>query len=278
MISVGPNAYGHPSQAVVKRLQDSGATVYSTGASGTVRVTATRTGYTISTADGPELPGTLPGASMPSTDPDFDGVFIDLNGNGRRDFADVVMLFNQMTWIAANEPVERFDFNGNGRIDFADVVVCFNRIGEPIVTPTPYPTPTATVTTPSTTATSPTPTETVTTPSTIATSTTTTTAAPSNTLAITGLDLQNEWVSVRNTGTVPVQMQGCTISDAAVHVYTFPSFTLAAGATVTVHTGAGTNTATALYWGLGSSVWNNTGDTATLNRPDGSAIWSMTRP
>ena len=68
VISVGPNAYGHPSQAVVKRLQDSGATVYSTGASGTVRVTATRTGYTIATADGPELPGTLPGASHPSTD------------------------------------------------------------------------------------------------------------------------------------------------------------------------------------------------------------------
>jgi competence protein ComEC len=277
VISVGPNAYGHPSQAVVKRLQDSGATVFSTGASGTVRVTATRTGYTVTTVDGPELPGTLPGASMPPTDPDFDGVFDDLNGNGRRDFADVVMLFNQMTWIAANEPVERFDFNGNGRIDFADVVVCFNRIGEPIVTPSPSPTPTATVTTPSTTTTSTTPTETVTTPSTTVTSTTTT-AAPAYTLAITGLDLQNEWVSVRNTGTAPVQMQGCTISDASVHVYTFPSFTLASEATVTVYTGAGTNTATALYWGLGSSVWNNTGDTATLKRPDGSVISSLTRP
>ena len=47
---------------------------------------------------------------------------------------------------------------------------------------------------------------------------------------------------------------------------------------MTVHTGPGTNTATALYWGLGSSVWNNTGDTATLKRPDGSVISSMTRP
>lgn len=61
-------------------------------------------------------------------------------------------------------------------------------------------------------------------------------------------------------------MQGCTISDASVHVYTFPSFVLAAGATVTVHTGPGTNTATALYWGLGSSVWNNDSDMATLKR------------
>jgi len=53
---------------------------------------------------------------------------------------------------------------------------------------------------------------------------------------------------------------------------------LAAGAMVTVHTGAGTNTATALYWGLGASVWNNTGDTATLKRPDGSVISTLTRP
>ena len=51
VISVGPNAYGHPSQAVVNRLQDSGTTVYSTGSSGTVRVTATRTGYTVATVE-----------------------------------------------------------------------------------------------------------------------------------------------------------------------------------------------------------------------------------
>ena len=49
-----------------------------------------------------------------------------MNGNGRKDFADVVLYFNQMTWIAANEPVAAFDCNGNGRIDFADVVWLFN--------------------------------------------------------------------------------------------------------------------------------------------------------
>ena len=31
-------------------------------------------------------------------------------------------MFNQMQWIAANEPVSAFDFNGNGRIDFNDIV------------------------------------------------------------------------------------------------------------------------------------------------------------
>ena len=122
------NSYGHPDQVVMKRLQDSGAKVYSTAESGTVRIAATRSGYAVTAADGPELPVTVPGAALPPTDPDFDGDFEDVNGNQRRDFADVVMVFNNLYWIAANEPVVRFDFNGNGRIDFADVVWLFNNL------------------------------------------------------------------------------------------------------------------------------------------------------
>ena len=102
--------------------------------------------------------------------------------------------------------------------------------------------------------------------------------APAYTLVVAGLDLGNGWVPVGNTGTAPVQLAACTISDASTHVGTFPSFVLAAGATVTVQTGAGTNTATSLYRGPGSSVWNNTGDTDTLKRPDGSVISSSTSP
>ncbi len=62
--------------------------------------------------------------AMP-TDPDGDGLYDDLNGNGRSDFNDVVIYFNYMEWIGANEPVQYFDFNGNGRIDFDDVVELF---------------------------------------------------------------------------------------------------------------------------------------------------------
>ena len=62
------------------------------------------------------------------TDPDGDGLYEDVNGNGRIDFADVTLFFNQMSWIAANEPVSAFDFNGNGRIDFADVTWLFNHL------------------------------------------------------------------------------------------------------------------------------------------------------
>ncbi|HIH03507.1 MAG TPA: hypothetical protein HA263_06540 [Methanoregulaceae archaeon] len=45
-------------------------------------------------------------------------------------------------------------------------------------------------------------------------------------------------------------MAGCTFSEeGSIHVYTFPPFVLAAGATVTVRTSTGTNTATDLYRG-----------------------------
>ncbi|MEN6517948.1 MAG: S8 family serine peptidase [Methanospirillum sp.] len=70
-------------------------------------------------------PVPLPGGGAPR-DLDGDGVYDDVNGNGRADFADVVLYFNQMTWIAENEPVSAFDFSVNGRIDFADVVALFN--------------------------------------------------------------------------------------------------------------------------------------------------------
>ncbi|RPI38809.1 MAG: hypothetical protein EHM53_07920 [Methanoregulaceae archaeon] len=70
----------------------------------------------------------LPGYISMPTDPDGDCIYEDLNGNGRLDFADVVLYFNQVTWIAANEPVSAFDLNANGRIDFADIVALFNEI------------------------------------------------------------------------------------------------------------------------------------------------------
>ncbi len=64
-----------------------------------------------------DQPAPFPGGDTP-LDADGDGLYDDANGNGRMDFADVVLFFNQMTWIAANEPVPAFDCNGNGRIDF----------------------------------------------------------------------------------------------------------------------------------------------------------------
>ena len=70
----------------------------------------------------------LQGFSNPPTDPDGDCLYEDLNANGRKDFNDVVVMFNQMQWIAAHEPISAFDFNNNGRIDFNDIVKLFGEI------------------------------------------------------------------------------------------------------------------------------------------------------
>ena len=70
----------------------------------------------------------LPGHVNPPTDPDGDGIYEDMNGNGVKDFDDIVVFFNNMEWIGANEPVLYFDFNGNGRIDFDDIVKLFEEL------------------------------------------------------------------------------------------------------------------------------------------------------
>jgi PKD repeat protein len=60
------------------------------------------------------------------TDPDNDGCYEDLNGNGRIDFADVTLYFRNMEWIRSNQPLCCFDYNGNGCIDFADLIMLFH--------------------------------------------------------------------------------------------------------------------------------------------------------
>ena len=55
------------------------------------------------------------GSGFPAATSGGVGLCNDVNGNGRQDFADVVLFFNQMNWVAANEPVAAFDYNGNGR-------------------------------------------------------------------------------------------------------------------------------------------------------------------
>ena len=62
------------------------------------------------------------------TDPNGDGKYEDVNGNGRADFADIVTLFNNLDCIAADDDWQCLDCNGNGRIDFADVTWLFNSL------------------------------------------------------------------------------------------------------------------------------------------------------
>ncbi len=79
-----------------------------------------------------------------------------------------------------------------------------------------------------------------------------------------------EWVCLTNTGSTSVQMEAWQLMDNTGkggndgYRYTFPSFILAPGATVRVHTGSGLNTQADLFWGKSVWVWNNDGDTAYL--------------
>jgi hypothetical protein len=82
-------------------------------------------------------------------------------------------------------------------------------------------------------------------------------------------NLNGEWAAIKNTATTTKCLTGWTVRDAASHVYKFGTFCLAAGATVYLHTGRGTYSATQRYWGMGWHVWNNTGDKAYLRNASG---------
>jgi PKD repeat protein len=70
----------------------------------------------------------IPGGQNVPSDPDGDGRYEDLDGNGVTDFSDVVLFFNQMDWISEDEPAGLFDFNQNGRVDFDDVIRVFGML------------------------------------------------------------------------------------------------------------------------------------------------------
>ncbi len=70
----------------------------------------------------------LPGGDGAPRDLDGDGMYEDVNGDGRADPADAALYHDEMSLIAAKEPVEGFDYNENGRIDFADVVWLVNHL------------------------------------------------------------------------------------------------------------------------------------------------------
>lgn len=90
-------------------------------------------------------------------------------------------------------------------------------------------------------------------------------------------NLNDEYIVLENTGDQPVAIGGWTVTDAAGTTYTFPAnFTLDAGATVTLHTGHGTDTTTDLYWNRTTPVWNNDGDTIIVTTDTGTEVLQET--
>ena len=87
----------------------------------------------------------------------------------------------------------------------------------------------------------------------------------------TNTSLNAEYVVLKNTTKATIKLTGWTLRDRSSHVYTFTTFSLSAGKSVTIHTGKGTNTTTNRYWGSGNYIWNNTGDEAYLRKPSTTA-------
>jgi phosphatidylserine/phosphatidylglycerophosphate/cardiolipin synthase-like enzyme len=85
-------------------------------------------------------------------------------------------------------------------------------------------------------------------------------------------DTLSEYVQIHNTSGATLDMTGWTLRDASNNTYSFPSFTLAADASVKVWTNSGTGDSANLYWGRSSAVWNNTGDTAFLRNAQGALV------
>ncbi|WP_435067097.1 alkaline phosphatase PhoX [Haloplanus sp. C73] len=72
-------------------------------------------------------PPTVTGGSAP-TDPDGDGLYEDLNGNGRLDYEDIEVLFNNFDADSVTMNESAYDFNENGRLDFDDIVDLYEEV------------------------------------------------------------------------------------------------------------------------------------------------------
>lgn len=78
------------------------------------------------TPDAPDVTGD----GNVATDPDGDGLFEDVNGDGEFSVVDVQALFANLDSAAVQDNPELFDFNGDGRVDVTDVQALFASLQE----------------------------------------------------------------------------------------------------------------------------------------------------
>lgn len=99
-----------------------------------------------------------------------------------------------------------------------------------------------------------------------------------NKCIIGNVNATDEFFTLNNICSYLIDMTNWTAKDASIHTFTFPSFTLGIDSKVTAHTGSGTDNLTDLYWGRGSSVWNNDKDTLYLNNSKGVSVLVYSYP
>jgi beta-lactamase superfamily II metal-dependent hydrolase len=260
VISVGANnPYGHPALEVLARLKAAGAAVYRTDQLGTITIASDGLTYTVSPTQEVThtvyLPAILKAYSPPTP-----------------------------TATPSNTPT---DTPTPTRTRTPTATSTATATPTPSRTPTPTITPTATSTptrthTPTATSTltgTPTPSRTPT-----ATSTLTVTPTPHGEPIIAGISYSGraEYITITNRGAAGQVLTGWSIQSyvgetcqpSAVQIYHFPSgYTLAAGASVRVHSGpdAVSNPPSDLRWTTGY-IWDNDGDRGDLRDPGGQVV------
>lgn len=85
-------------------------------------------------------------------------------------------------------------------------------------------------------------------------------------------NLDDEYLVFENDGEAPLSLAGWTVTDEAGRTYTFPDVVIEPGERIALHSGAGTDTETDLYWGASTPVWNNGGDTVTVRDDTGAVV------
>lgn len=93
----------------------------------------------------------------------------------------------------------------------------------------------------------------------------------------TNAQLNQEFFTIRNLSTRPINLSGFRVLDVANHVFVFPrGYVLAGRTTAIIRTGKNRNRAQTLYWNQGNYIWNNTGDTARFQTPAGKTFDTCT--
>ncbi|MFC6906099.1 lamin tail domain-containing protein [Halalkalicoccus tibetensis] len=103
---------------------------------------------------------------------------------------------------------------------------------------------------------------------------------------VLGNEPNDEYVTITNNSDEDIDMTGFQLRDAPGGAvddrntpdgpFTFPSFTLDAGNSVTVFTGSGQDDDANLYWGENLQVYNQEGDTITLLDAGGNTVAEVT--
>lgn len=81
-------------------------------------------------------------------------------------------------------------------------------------------------------------------------------------------DVNFERVALSRSGDGELSLAGWTLEDENGHTYRFPQLELYKGSTLRLHTRAGSDTVTDLYWGLAEAVWES-GERVTLRDAQG---------